>query len=58
MSEFRGFPKQMFAFFRQLKANNERAWFEANKSVFHECVQTPMSQFIAAMAPELAKISK
>jgi len=58
MSEFRGFPKQMFAFLRQLKANNDRAWFEANKTVFRETVQAPMSEFIAAMALGLAKISK
>ena len=58
MSEFRGFPKEFFVFFRRLKANNERAWFEANKTVFRETVQAPMSEFIAAIAPELAKISK
>jgi uncharacterized protein (DUF2461 family) len=28
---FTGFPKDFFTFFRTLKANNERAWFEANK---------------------------
>jgi uncharacterized protein (TIGR02453 family) len=58
MAGFRGFPKEFFTFFRRLKANNQRAWFEANKMVFRETVQAPMSEFIAAMAPELAKISK
>ena len=28
---FSGFPKDFFAFFRELKQNNERPWFEANK---------------------------
>jgi len=55
---FKGFPKDFFAFFRELKAHNERAWFEANKERFRESVQAPMSQFIAAMAPRLSKISK
>ena len=55
---FKGFPRDFFAFFRELKAHNERAWFEANKPRFREQVQAPMSQFIAAMAPRLAKISK
>jgi uncharacterized protein (TIGR02453 family) len=55
---FEGFPKDFFAFFRELKANNDRAWFEANKPRFRDSVQAPMSAFIAAMQPRLAKISK
>jgi uncharacterized protein (TIGR02453 family) len=58
MAEFTGFPSAFFAFFRELKANNDRAWFEANKSRFRETVQGPMSDFIAAMAPHLARLSK
>jgi uncharacterized protein (TIGR02453 family) len=57
-SGFSGFPKDFFAFFRELKAHNERPWFEANKQRFRESVQAPMSEFIAAMAPRLAKVSK
>jgi uncharacterized protein (TIGR02453 family) len=56
--EFRGFPKDFFAFFRELRANNERPWFEANKKRFRDSVQAPMSTFIAAMAPRLARISR
>jgi len=55
---FKGFPKDFFAFFRELRENNERPWFEANKQRFRDSVQAPMSGFIAAMAPRLAKISK
>lgn len=55
---FEGFPKDFFAFFRELKANNERPWFEANKQRFKDSVQAPMSAFIAAMAPKLKKITK
>jgi uncharacterized protein (TIGR02453 family) len=58
MAEFVGFQKELFAFFRELQANNDRAWFEANKSRFRETVQAPMSDFIAAMAPHLSRISK
>jgi uncharacterized protein (TIGR02453 family) len=58
MVEFGGFPKEFFGFFRELKTNNERAWFEANKTRFRETVQAPMSAFIAAMAPHLARVSK
>ena len=55
---FNGFPKDFFAFFRELKSNNERPWFETNKQRFRQSVQAPMSDFIAAMAPYLSKISK
>jgi uncharacterized protein (TIGR02453 family) len=55
---FSGFPKDFFVFFRELKANNNRAWFEDNKQRFRDSVQAPMSEFIAAMAPRLKKISK
>src|SRR5580704_4657950 len=58
MGEFRGFSPSFFAFFKDLKANNERAWFEAHKERFRGTVQTQMSLFIAAMAPELKTISK
>ena len=58
MTGFKGFRAPFFAFFRELKANNDRAWFEANKPRFREDVQGPMSDFIAAMAPHLAKTSK
>jgi uncharacterized protein (TIGR02453 family) len=58
MAEFNGFPSAFFAFFRKLKANNDRGWFEANKSRFREVVQAPMSDFIAAMAPRLSRVSK
>ena len=46
---FEGFPKDFFAFFRELKDHNERPWFEANKQRFRDSVQAPMSGFIAAM---------
>ena len=31
MSKFKGFPKDFFAFFNELKKNNNRDWFNANK---------------------------
>ena len=58
MAEFGGFSSSFFGFFKDLKAHNERAWFEANKERFRSTVQAQMSDFIAAMAPELKKISK
>jgi uncharacterized protein (TIGR02453 family) len=58
MSTFKGLPKDFFAFFKELKANNERAWFEENKQRYKDSVVAPLSDFIAAMAPRLAKVSK
>src|SRR6185437_14308548 len=58
MPKFEGFPKDFYAFFRELKQHNEREWFEDNKQRFRDHVRMPMSAFIEAMAPELKKISK
>jgi uncharacterized protein (TIGR02453 family) len=57
-AKFAGFPKDFFSFFQELAANNERAWFEANKERYRESIQGSCSAFIEAMAPRLQKISK
>jgi len=40
-----------------LSANNNRPWFEANKSRYEDDVRTPLTQFVIDFAPHLAKIS-
>ncbi len=55
---FEGFRPSFFKFFKDLSRNNERAWFEANKPRFRQDVQIPLSTFVEAMAPRLARISK
>jgi uncharacterized protein (TIGR02453 family) len=57
-AEFEGLPKDFFAFFRELKANNNRAWFEDNKRRYRDSVQAPLSAFVTAMAPRVRKISR
>jgi uncharacterized protein (TIGR02453 family) len=54
---FEGFSKDFFKFFRELKKNNERDWFEANKARYKERVLAPLQDFVEAIAPRLAKIS-
>jgi len=54
---FDGFPKAFFTFFAELARHNERPWFEANKARYRADVVAPTSDFIAAMAPRLARIS-
>lgn len=58
MSSFKGLPKDFFAFFRELAENNNKAWFEENKQRYRDSVVSPLSDFMTAMAPRVAKISK
>ncbi|MCI0429894.1 MAG: TIGR02453 family protein [Rhodospirillales bacterium] len=52
------FTPRLFKFLRELKRNNERAWFQANKDRYIAEVQEPMLRFIADFAAPLARISK
>ncbi len=55
--EFNGFSKDFVAFFKELKANNNRDWFAENKQRYKDVVQYPLSDFIAALAPHLEDIA-
>jgi uncharacterized protein (TIGR02453 family) len=48
---------ELFTFFRELKENNNRDWFEANKKRYEAHVREPLLQFIAAFGLRLAEIS-
>ena len=48
---------RLFEFFRELARNNRRDWFEANKPRYIADVRDPLLEFIAAFAPQLAKIA-
>ncbi len=47
----------LFDFLRDLKSNNERKWFEANKERYRIDVRDPMLDFIRAFDQHLRKIS-
>lgn len=51
------FTPELFKFLRQLKRNNDRRWFEENKSPYIEHVRDPFLEFIADFATPLRKIS-
>jgi uncharacterized protein (TIGR02453 family) len=51
------FSPPLFAFLRQLAANNNREWFAANKARYESDVRDPMLRFIRDFAPRLAQIS-
>ena len=57
MTQFKGFPADLFGFFKELKKNNNREWFNDNKNRYFESVVNPISEFIVCMAPALRKIS-
>lgn len=48
------FTSATFTFLEQLAGNNDRAWFEANKGNYEDCVRTPALEYIRAMEPMLA----
>jgi uncharacterized protein (TIGR02453 family) len=51
------FRPATFAFLRDLRAHNDREWFQANKARYTEHVLEPALEFIRSFAPELKKIS-
>ena len=57
MTEFRGFGPALAGFLQDLRSNNERSWFTANRERYEETVREPARAFIRAMAPALAAIS-
>ena len=51
------FSAGLFAFLRDLKANNNRDWFEANRERYENHLLEPAIEFIDAFAPHLRRIS-
>src|SRR5262245_6279966 len=51
------FSPQLFEFLEELKANNNKDWFEANRDRYTEFFREPMLAFIAAFRPRLANVS-
>jgi uncharacterized protein (TIGR02453 family) len=54
---FPGFPPEAMTFFRGLKRNNKREWFQARKAVFDEKVRAPMFQLVDALNAEMMKFA-
>jgi uncharacterized protein (TIGR02453 family) len=54
---FTGFPEEMAKFFRSLKRNNRREWFQPRKHLFEQHVKTPMLELVGAINNELAKFA-
>lgn len=54
-TKFSGFPPEGLAFFRQLKRNNNREWFQERKRVFDEKLRAPMEALIETLNAEFAR---
>ncbi len=54
---FTGFDRSFFAFFKSLKANNNREWFAEHKAQYQRDVEGPALAFIEDFAPRLKKVS-
>jgi len=51
------FQPSFFTFLRELKENNERDWFQANKKRYETEVKGPLQAFIANLAAPLGGVS-
>lgn len=51
------FTKSTFRFLKNLKANNDRAWFAEHKHRYERQLKEPALRFIEAFAPHLRKLS-
>ena len=52
---FSGFPAEGLAFLVDLRENNTKEWFEAQKSLYKEAVQAPAIALVAALGRRLAE---
>ncbi|MCG8470178.1 MAG: DUF2461 domain-containing protein [Gemmatimonadetes bacterium] len=53
----RYFSNELFAFIKELKANNDKPWFEENKPRYEEHIKRAATRFIEDFGPHLEKIS-
>ena len=56
-SAFPGFPTEMAQFFRALKRNNRREWFQPRKELFEQHVKAPMTELVLALNAALSKFA-
>jgi uncharacterized protein (TIGR02453 family) len=58
MSQPSPFTPALFEFFRDLRTNNRKEWFEANRARYEEDVLEPAKVFVLAFRPHLREISQ
>lgn len=58
MSEFSGFPAETRQFLSDLRENNDRDWFNANKKRYEKFVKIPSVAFVQVMGTRLQDIDE
>jgi uncharacterized protein (TIGR02453 family) len=56
-TRFPGFPPEALTFFRELRSNNNRDWFQPRKTHYEEQVKRPMRELVEALNRALADFS-
>ena len=54
---FDGFPQAGLTFLAELEVNNQKAWFERNKSRYQQDLLEPAQRFVAVMGEALKTIA-
>ena len=52
---FRGWPADALEFYEGLEADNSKTFWQANKSVYEQCVLAPMEALLAELEPEFGE---
>ena len=52
---FRGYPENALSFLKEIERNNNRPWFQENKSRYEDLIRTPSLDFIEAMGTRIEK---
>jgi len=55
--KFTGFPREGLDFLQDLRTNNNKAWFEAHRTLYENCLVTPARAFIMEMGRRLQTIA-
>src|SRR3954452_4677682 len=50
---FNGFPREGFAWFEGLEADNSRAYFAAHRDTYERAVRDPLEELLETLADEL-----
>jgi uncharacterized protein (TIGR02453 family) len=56
MSEFRGFPSELFVFFEELERDNSKSFWNAHKAEWEKHVRDPMRALLAELAEEFGPL--
>jgi uncharacterized protein (TIGR02453 family) len=57
MSEFNGFSKELTTFFKNLKKNNSKEWFDKHRQDYDTYIIEPAREFVVAMGEKLRNIA-